>query len=97
MGRKQTEGRAAAVGRLLAEGKTQREAAAELGVNQSTVSRLAGDAASPPGRPSAEVDVGQLRALRAEGLSWRAIEAMTGVRKSVAQRRLSREGLDECP
>jgi transposase len=94
MARKRNEDRAAAVARLLASGMTQRQAAAELGVNQSTVSRLAGDAASPRGRPSAEVDAGQLRALRAEGLSWRAIEARTGVPKSVAQRKLSGAGVD---
>jgi DNA invertase Pin-like site-specific DNA recombinase len=94
MPRKRNEDRAAAVVRLLASGMTQRQAAAGLGVNQSTVSRLAGDAASPPGRPPAEVDVEHLRALRAEGVSWREIERRTGVKKSVAQRKLSAPGVD---
>jgi DNA invertase Pin-like site-specific DNA recombinase len=90
MPRRRDEERAAEAARLLAAGKTTREAAAELGVNQSTVSRNAGGAASPPGRPLREVDEDQLRSLRAEGLSWREIERRTGVPKSVAQRRLSR-------
>jgi DNA invertase Pin-like site-specific DNA recombinase len=91
MPRKRDASRAAEVARLLASGKTTRETAAEIGVNQSTVSRNADGAASPPGRPRREVDVEALRSLRAEGLSWRAIEERTGVPKSVAQRRLSRE------
>jgi transposase len=88
MPRRRDEGRAAEAARLLAAGKTTREAAAELGVNQSTVSRSAGGAV-PLGRRPRVVDEDRLRALRAEGLSWREIERRTGVPKSVAQRRLS--------
>ena len=90
-GRKPAEGRRAEVRRLLASGMSQRAVADALGVNQSTVSRLAGDAASEPGRPErGGVDVERLRELRGRGLSWSEVARLTGVPKTVAYRRLAR-------